>query len=64
MNCPQLESSLERLFTTVSQPIPEILGHALSGHDITVAAAAPAAVTPAELQGALIGALKSGAKRA
>ena len=40
MNCPQLESSLERLFTTVSQPIAEILDHALSGHDITVDEAA------------------------
>jgi len=40
MNCPQLESSLERLFTTVSQPTAEILDRALSGHDITVDEAA------------------------
>ena len=40
MNCPQLESSLERLFTAVSQPIAEILDHALSGRDITVDEAA------------------------
>src|SRR4030095_5951564 len=37
---PQLESSLERLFTAVSQPIAEILDHALSGRDITVDEAA------------------------
>jgi len=40
MNCPQLASSLERLFTTVSQPIAEILDRALSGHEITVDEAA------------------------
>src|SRR6267142_4238410 len=40
MNCPQFESSLERLFTTVSQPTAEILDRALSGHDITVDEAA------------------------
>jgi 7,8-didemethyl-8-hydroxy-5-deazariboflavin synthase CofH subunit len=40
MEYPQLEASLEKLLDTVSRPTAEILDRALSGHDLSIDAAA------------------------